>query len=253
MRLLLSVSPKFARTVALILMAVIILLSLTSVIWQAIYYALGTSLDGPAKYIVFQVSELFNVDTERSFPTMYSAYALLVCAHLIALIAYVKRVARDSYARHWMSLAFIFVALSVDEAFTFHEKAIDLADVLGTGGFLKFAWVIPGSIFVLFFGLAYLKFLIHLPSKMRLLFVLSGTTYVLGALGMEMVDGYFSDLYGSDSFIYVLLVALEEFLEMMGIVIFVYTLLLYIAEHLREVNIVSGKRRLGREREKELG
>ncbi len=71
-----------------------------------------------------------------------------------------------------------------------------------------------------------------------ILFVVSGLTYVLGAIGLEMIGGLRVDVHGSDDLVYLLIVTCEEFLEMLGIVIFIYALLSYMGEHLKELRIV---------------
>ena len=74
----------------------------------------------------------------------------------------------------------------------------------------------------------YLKFLIDLPSKFRLLFVLSGATFVLGALVFEMLGGRYIEINNDENITYAIICTFEELLEMLGISIFLYTLLNYI-------------------------
>ena len=169
---------------------------------------------------------LFNVDGEQNVPSLYSASALLVCSILLAMITYAKKVAGDRYAPHWGALSIIFVYISLDEFLSLHERNIDqLRAALHTSGFFYFAWVIPGAICVLICLLLFLGFLI------------AGTIFVSGALGMEMVDGYYASLYSQENIIYKLLTTIEEFLEMLGIVVFIYALLSYITSHVKGVSL----------------
>ncbi len=46
-------------------------------------------------------AQLFNVDREQNIPSLYSTLALLLCAILVATIAYVKKVDGDRYIRLW--------------------------------------------------------------------------------------------------------------------------------------------------------
>ena len=127
-----------------------------------------------------------------------------------------------------------------------------LASSLGVAptGFISIFWVVPGIAFVLFVLLAYLRFLFHLPRKTRLLFLGAGGLFVAGAIGMEMLaaglDYYIlqdarEQKEMADSMemnvIYHALVVVEEFLEMLGIVVFVYALLSYISSYTEEVTI----------------
>ena len=60
------------------------------------------------------------------------------------------------------------------------------------------------------------------------LFLISGTTFFLGAVGFEMLGGQEHELHGNNGLYYSLLYTCEEFFEMLGIAIFIYTLLEYI-------------------------
>jgi hypothetical protein len=169
-----------------------------------------------------------DLDSERSISTWFSSSALLFCSILLTTIAYYgKRGSR--YAGHWKLLALIFLLMSLDEAASFHEMMIPLRSALDLGGFLFYAWVIPGAAFVLVFALAYLKFFLELPSKSRRLFAIAGILYIWGVLGMEMISGYQTDLYGRTTPIHVAITTIEETFEMLGLSIFTYALMSYAA------------------------
>jgi hypothetical protein len=182
---------------------------------------------------------LFNLDREINYPSWYSSFTLLFCGILLGIIAAAKKKEDDRYFRHWKALGFIFVFFSLDEILSFHEILIinDLRKALNLGGLFYFIWVIPGAIFVLLTALAYLKFLLHLPRKTRDLFLLAGSIYVGGALGMEMVCGYYADTVGQRNLIYGLMVSVEEILEMVGVIVFIYALLSYIGFYLEDIDL----------------
>lgn len=182
---------------------------------------------------------LFNLDREINYPSWYSSFTLLFCAILLGIIAAAKKKQGDRFLSHWKALGFIFVFLSLDEILSIHEILIidDLRKALNLGGFFYFIWVIPGAIFVLLTALAYLKFLRHLPQKTRQLFLLAGSIYVGGALGMEMVCGYYADAVGQRNVIYGLMVSVEEILEMVGVIVFIYALLSYIGSYLEDIDL----------------
>ncbi len=80
--------------------------------------------------------------------------------------------------------------LFVDEGTTIHETVgYALRDLLGTSGVLFFAWVIPATVILAIFATIYLKFLVHLPGRIRLLVVIAGALFVGGALGIELLRG----------------------------------------------------------------
>lgn len=110
-----------------------------------------------------------------------------------------------------------------------------LRNKLNVGGLLYFAWVIPGAIFVGACLLVYVKFLSDLPAKTRGMFLIAGTLYVGGAMGMELLGGYHTELYGLENMPYVLITTFEELLEMLGIAVFIYALLSYISSYMKGV------------------
>lgn len=176
------------------------------------------------------------VDTEASIVTWYSVFLLLLCATLLAIIALIKSKTESRYIRHWQTLAVIFIFLSIDESVSIHEKLIVLVkSVVNTGGVFYFAWVIVYIPLVVFFAIAYLRFLAHLPRTTAKLFWLSGITYVAGAIGFEMISGPIMEASGKEALLFVISVHFEEGLEMFGLTLFVYGLLGYISSYLKKV------------------
>ncbi len=194
----------------------------------------------------------FEVGDDASIPTWYSSFALLLCSILLATVAAAKKRYRDRYVLHWSFLSIIFLLLSVDEVATLHEAgggAVELlVESIGytPSGFFYTAWVIPGIIFALVVALAYLRFLAHLPSKTRILFLVAGAIFVAGALGMEMLSARLISFYGYENLesipfsariVISMQTAVEELLEMLGVVVFIYALLSYISSYVKEVSV----------------
>lgn len=176
---------------------------------------------------------LFYVDAELNFPSLYSALAILLASIILGAIAYFKKQVRDPFARHWQWLGIIFALLAFDEIASWHEKIINpLRALLNTSGFLRFAWVIPGSAFVLFFLVAFYEFIINLPHKTRNHFLRAGCVYITGCIGFEMLGGYVVE-NDSRFFAYLITVTTEETLEMLGIALFIYALLFYISDSMK--------------------
>lgn len=179
---------------------------------------------------------LLYVDAEASIVTWYSAFLLLLCAILLAVIALMKSRTKSRYIRHWQMLALIFTALSIDETISIHEKLISpVRSALNTGGFFYFAWIVVAMPLVLIFVIFYLRFLAHLPRTTRQLFWLSGITYVAGAIGFEMISGPIAETSGTEALLFVISVHFEEGLELLGLTIFVYGLLSYISSYIKNV------------------
>jgi len=192
---------------------------------------------------LFGLVRLFDFNTEANIPTFYSSLALLSCSILLAFIS-LSHKKHGSFYKLWGGLSIIFLFLSIDEIATIHEFVVNdpIQQLLNTSGLLYFAWIIPYGIALLLILGIYLKFLINLPGKFLHLFVISGSIFVSGAIGIESVCGWYCELLGGvhelNTLPYAVLYTCEEFLEMLGIVFFIYTLLLYIVTELNySINI----------------
>jgi len=201
---------------------------------------------------------LFYVGKEAAIPTWYSSFALLLSSVLLAIIAVAKRKQRNRYTRHWLGLSIVFLFLSMDEVVQVHETLggaevqTFLSGFLGldAGGLAHSLWVVPGAVLVLIFVLAYLRFLVGLPRETRRLFLVGGGLFVLGALGFETLSGLVVAGYGGietwanagavPKIIFATLTSVEEFLEMLGIVVFIYALLSYISSHMKGLTVRVG-------------
>jgi hypothetical protein len=168
----------------------------------------------------------FSVDTEGNIATWYASILLLLCAVLLAAIAFFQAKACDRYHQYWRRMALIFLYLSIDEAASLHEQMGTVSQVIKTSGLFYFSWVIPALILVSFFIGYYLKFLVQLRPKTKHLFLLSGMIYILGGLGFEMLGGLIAESNGK-GLVYTFLSHCEEGLELLGLTIFIYTLLEY--------------------------
>lgn len=164
------------------------------------------------------LKDRFDVDVEDSVPTWFSAANLLLCSRLFFAIATEKKRAGDRWYCHWYGLSFFSAMLSVDEVAGFHE-------VVDTIGIMP--WTIPGTLVAATFGLAYARFLIHLPAQTRRLFIVAGVLFATGALGVEQLTDIYLEDNSTNSLGYNLLTATEEGLEMIGVVLFIHALLSY--------------------------
>jgi hypothetical protein len=163
---------------------------------------------------------------EKNLPTWYVSCLLLICALQLVFIASVKRKAMAPYVWHWWFLAAAFFYISLDETSTLHEHASSWFDF---DGVLHFGWVIPAGIVVTIIGLSYIKFLTHLPRTTRWRFVTAGAVYVGGALGVELLLGYWTDMAGTHNIVYGLIDLIEEGMEILGVTLFLIALADYIA------------------------
>ncbi|MEL6927653.1 MAG: hypothetical protein AAFO95_03345 [Cyanobacteria bacterium J06600_6] len=227
MRIAIAVSP---RTIVKYLMMGVVFFTLIGIGIQICKYV----FDYKDEWM-----KLFNLDRELNFPTWYSALMLVSCSALLRIIAIAKKQQSDRYTKDWRLLSVIFSWLAIDEVVSIHEILIipELSEALNLPWFLHSAWVIPGIIFVIWFGRRYSKFVRHLPPKSQQHFVLAGCLYVGGALVLEMIGSHFAESMSQQHIAYALIVVLEEFLEMTGIVIFIYGLLFYLSQWSQQLDL----------------
>ncbi|MCF6158076.1 MAG: hypothetical protein E3K32_05790 [wastewater metagenome] len=219
-------TPKFFAFIFL-------LITLAHIIVKSIAYFVGD------RHVVglYHLVSLFDLDKEKSIPTFCSTIAILSCSVLLAFIAFTKKKIGEGYF-YWLGLSIIFLFLSVDEFTCIHERLVKpFQHTLNTTGINYFAWIIPYSIILTFFLLAYTKFIINLPGKIRFLFIIAGLLYITGAIGFEFIGGRYHELYGERSITYLILMTIEECLEMTGIIIFIHTLTLYIDSQLKNAQL----------------
>lgn len=153
--------------------------------------------------------QLFDLDEENNLPTWYSSFLLLNNAFLLALVAR----AHDTQDKlQWTLMSLGFFILSIDEVAGLHETF---------NSAIEMNWAIPGAILVLLIGAAFIPFLRRLRRGLAVMFVLSGTVFVSGAIIIELL----SEDMDSDSLGYMLAVAVEEGFEMFGAWLLLTTLL----------------------------
>lgn len=170
---------------------------------------------------------LFNLRVEGNLPTFFHALLLLGSASTAALIS--RAPVEDRYlARRWLLIAVVFAYLAVDEAAGVHEILnAPLRDALGATGFFYFPWVIPYFALVVLFAAANWRFLHRLAPWYRHRVVASAFVYVIGALGMEVLQGARYTAHGPDETYFIIWLT-GETLETIGLLLFGYTLLNYL-------------------------
>jgi hypothetical protein len=225
----LQISPIQFTRLLLGVIATLLLLSTIGQIARHIYH--HEDLGGYVR--------LFYVDEEGNVPTAYSGLVWLLCAGVAGMIAVTKQRLSDRFTRQWKWLAFIFLYLALDEIAAIHEMCVGpLRQSLHVGGLLYFTWVIPGALLLTVVAISYLKFLKHLPTKIRNLLLLAGALFVTGALGIEMIGGWYSELHGAQAdLIYALTATVEEACEMLGVLTLFYALLSYMGSHVSSFGI----------------
>lgn len=177
---------------------------------------------------VYLVTQLFNMDQEISLPTWFAQNFLLLAGAVALLIGLARRKKKAPFYRYWLGIAALLIYMSADEGASIHELASEpLMNLLGTEGtILHFGWIVAGVAAVGLVVAIYYRFWRQLPGNVRWLFAAAAMTYVAGAIGVELIGGYYGSNIGYD-FPYTLIVAVEESLEMIGASIATYAFLRY--------------------------
>lgn len=201
------------------------------------------NLIGLVSYFVFDSSRLgmFDLDQEGNVTTFYASASLLFSGVLLGVIATAKKKQQSREFAYWLFLSAIFVFLSIDESASLHERLIrPVRELFSTTGIFYYAWVIPYGGLVILMGGIYMRFVLSLPRKTGLLFILAGAVFLTGAIGGEFIGGFWYESYGVDNIAYAIITMFEESFEMIGIVIFIYGLLQYLKTELGEVSLTIG-------------
>jgi hypothetical protein len=190
------------------------------------------------RYVFFVLGSAFNLDGENNIPAWFSTISLFLCALILVAIGAVCWKQNGGHRWYWIGLSVVFLGLSLDEAASIHEwLVLPLRRRLDLGGYFYYAWVIPGGLFTLAVGLAFLRFVIGLPRVTRTRFFVAGIIYCSGALGMELIGGKYASAHGMRNWTYILIASLEESLEMLGTILFLQALLVYWREYVGEVRL----------------
>ncbi len=210
---------------AITLACVVCALSLAHLLSQGMKYFLHHDTQ-------FGLEPLFYLENEGNIPSWFSSSILLLSGILLGIIGQFRRTQEALHASHWLGLAGLFVLLSLDESVSFHEMTKTFFQPLHLTGFFRYSWVIFGMVFSGIVGVIYIPFLRQLQPEYRKMFLVAGSIYIAGAIGVEMFGGRWHSLYGKENMGYALHVWVEETLEMTGIVLFIYALSRYIEEHI---------------------
>lgn len=171
----------------------------------------------------------FDLDEEESLGTWFSALLLL----LAAVLSWLQGRLDTGLRRWWWLLAAGFSLLSLDEVAGFHEFVNTVVE--------DTHWTTFGAAIGLLVGLSFIPFLLKLPSRTRWLCIVGGVLYLGGAVGVERGTLWYEEQDLLDTLEYNLWNALEEGLEMGGIVVYVFALLERVAGVRARIGVVVSR------------
>ena len=221
------------RKTSIIFGAIALILVLISLTGQILRYL--TEYDN-----AFGLISLVDVNLELSIPTMFSVILLFITSALLAVITVLKKKRNEQFVWSWAILTIGFLYMSLDEMSSIHELAINpIRKIFGDDlpGYIFFAWVVPAIVVVSILAISYVKFFFKLPKKTKIAVLISAVLYLGGALGLEMIGGYYASIYGIKNLGFNLISTVEETFEMAGIIVFINALMKYIQGNFKEVII----------------
>ena len=169
----------------------------------------------------------FNLDNEISIPTWFEQTLLLLPAILGLVLAKFDKPNRI----YWLLFGTLFTYLSVDEGAMIHEAFItkfrESTTDSATSGLGLQTWLIPVGIILLLLMVPFLRFVRRLPKRTVLQLSIGLAVYVFGAIVYEAFD--LTYVHGDFSYAGIS-IAIEEGLEMAGMIITSFALLNYLRQ-----------------------
>ena len=187
--------------------------------------------------IMSEPSRVFNIDQEANIPTWFTAGVAFYLAMMASIIASaVKSQGKSAWA--WRGIALMGIYIAMDEVAGFHELAIDpIRDNWEISPWLYQSWIIPAMALVVFISIIYSRFVWKLPMYFKFYLLLGGLIYLTGAIGVESIGGFVLTTQGLNDW-YVQLAHIEEFLEMMGLIIILYSMVEYARRELKSMTVL---------------
>ena len=251
MKTIFTIQPRKAGIFLGILAVVMSVLAVTGDLLELTFDSDGAHSGGTA--LIWPFARQFNFVEEGNLANFYQGLQLVLAAVLLLIVWRGKVQSRERHRGHWLGLGLIFLFLGADEIAQIHETTIantiaalrhsesgGMATEVAAAGLRhsepdKTGWFWLYVPLLAAFGAAYLPFLMRLPRRIAVLFIVAGAIYVGGAIGVEKFVNWFAGKYGDDTVGYVLIDNLGEFMESTGIALFVYAILCQMAHEGREI------------------
>ena len=167
-----------------VLLVIILTLCAMQIVSDALFYAGYVGGD-----LTLEARKRFMLDAEANIPSSYSALVILLSSVAFGVAGVVETASGGRWRRHVLGLSLVLFFLALDEAAMLHEFVDRVAQRVMTDGGPRWPWVIPYVIAAILFAAAYIPFLRALPRSLAGLFCLAGGLYVLGAAGIDMLEG----------------------------------------------------------------
>lgn len=208
----------------------IIVLILLHLLGQFVIRIIGTD-----SVFIDELVWRFNVDLELNVPTWYSSFLAAIASLLALFIALQSRMRINNnwIYRTWMLVVLTLLAVSINEAASFHELILQNVHILAGFGegqsYTQNAWLLLLPFIVAAGAAAIYMMTKHVPKDTAFHFIRAAAVYLLGALVVEYVS---IPVSGADNVYTFLLTPLEEGLEMFGMWLMLHAMVVHIQNHM---------------------
>lgn len=175
---------------------------------------------------IFGLIPLFKLDSEANFPTLYSTALLSASAFLFYVLSKQEETVEKKASKKFKLMSAVMAFIALDEISSIHELLTEPLLLIGDfDGVFFHAWVIAAIplLIILFFYL--FRFLLSQPKEFRNGLISAAFIYISGALGMEMLEGYFASIQGRMTILSAVFANIEESFEIFGLIVLINTLL----------------------------
>ena len=191
---------------------------------------------------VLGVMHLLDVGKEQSLATFFAVFNILIGSALTFWIYRSEKLRRSILRFYWLALSALLLYMAIDESATIHEKFIHLQEFFFDDSLPMIpshGWMLLGAVFAAIVGLAFIPFLLTVSRRTAVMFVIAGTIFLTGALGLEFVAAWmFSTGFADHAYLINRMpVLLEEGCELTGIAILNCTLLREVVERNLVLNL----------------
>ncbi|WP_277022354.1 hypothetical protein [Paracoccus hibiscisoli] len=176
------------------------------------------------------MQQALDMNGEGNLPAWFTVLCWFLAGILSYCIAQVDKTPRQRIA--WYGVMVFSFFISFDEMTMFHETfgsmmGTNIGRVSGVGDIFFYKWLIYGVLFAITAGFVFLPFLYRLPQSTSRRIVMACAVFLSGAIGVEFL-GAASEAGAIDLVrgkLWLIAIALEETLEMLGVILFVSALL----------------------------
>lgn len=188
--------------------------------------------------IMSEPSRVFNIDQEANIPTWFTGGIALYLAMTTSMIASVVKSQGKNHSWGWRGISLMGIYISLDELSGIHELAINpIRENWDVGPWLYQSWIIPAMALAVLISIIYSRFVWKLPMYSKFYLLLGGLIYLTGAIGVESIGGFVLNTQGLNDW-YVQLAHIEEFMEMMGLIVILYSVVEYARRELKSMTVL---------------